>query len=71
VKVLIDGAPAGEWLLNPQPWRWKEEVFDIPATRITGPRLEIEIRFESSVAEPFYGSYHYWIYQPESIPGNL
>jgi hypothetical protein len=69
VRVFIDGASAGEWLLNPQPWRWKEEVFDIPAERITGSRLEIEIYFESSAAEPFYGSYHYWIYQPESTSG--
>jgi len=69
VSVVIDGSLAWEWFLNPQPWRWKEEVFDIPDDWITGSRLEIEIHFESSAAEPFYGSYHYWIYQPESSSG--
>ncbi len=69
VKVLIDGALAGEWLLNPQPWRWKEEVFEIPANRVTGPQMEFEVHFESSATEPFYGSYYYWIYQPEFSSG--
>lgn len=69
VQIFIDGVSAGECLLTPQPWRWKEEVFNIPAERVTGSRLEIEIHFASSATEPFYGSYHYWIYQPESTGG--
>ena len=65
LQVSINGEAPVDWPVAPAPWRFAEEILEIPAGKISGSELEVEIRYTPSAQSPFYASYHYWILQPD------
>jgi hypothetical protein len=67
MRVFVDDASVGEWVIPQLAGHWLETVFQVPAEFVSGER--IRIRLAASGDDPgfrHYAPYYYWFYQGDS-----